>query len=72
MNDPLLAVVTASEAARMYGKNRRSVLRAIESRHKPLTARQSGRDWIITLESLERRWGAPKHPIDTSSLACPI
>lgn len=70
--DTLLSVVTVSEAARMYEKNVRSVRRAIESRHKPLEARQSGRDWLITVDSLRRRWGAPKHPVDTSTLACPL
>ena len=54
--DTLLSVVTVSEAARMYEKNVRSVRRAIESRHKPLEARQSGGDWIITVESLRRRY----------------
>ena len=70
--DTLLDVVTVAEAAHMYGKNVRSVRRAIESRYKPLEARQSGTTWLITVASLRRRWGCPKHPVDTSTLAYPV
>lgn len=70
--DTLLDVVTVAEAAQMYDVNRSSVMRAIESRHKPLEARQSGTTWLITVASLRRRWGCPKHPVDASTLACAI
>lgn len=70
MNE-LLSVVTIAEAARMWRKNRRTVMRAIDSRRRGLVARQSGDIWLVTVESCRRRWGAPIEPLDTETLAYP-
>lgn len=64
----LFEVVTVKEAARMWGKNRASVVRAIDSRHRPLVARKSDSAWLITVASLRRRWGEPIEPLNTEDL----
>jgi hypothetical protein len=55
----LYTVVTAAEAAAHWRKNYRAVLRAIDTGRYPLVARQSGKVWLIAVDSLERRWGPP-------------
>lgn len=66
--DALFEVVTVTEAARMFNKRRQSVLRAIDSRRKPLVARKSDATWLITLDSLRNRWGDPLSPLNTDQL----
>jgi hypothetical protein len=56
-------VVTMSEAVRLWGKPRNTIMYAIDASTgaKPtdLIYRKSGRVWLITVRSLVRRWGRP-------------
>lgn len=60
-NRPYVAI---SEIAQRWGKNPKSVVRAIDSRHNPLQGYQSPDDhygtWFIAVESVIKRWGMPK------------
>lgn len=60
--DHLLHVVTVREAARMWNVNPTTIRRAIDARRRPLEARKSDVIWLISYESLVRRWGLPFYP----------
>lgn len=61
-------IVTASEAARLYGVTRGSVMYHIDKGN--LKARRVGGprrgEWLIDLDSLIRLWGSPKKIIVAS------
>jgi hypothetical protein len=57
--DCLERIYTVLEAAHCWGKNPASVKRGIGIGKKPLIARKIGNTYVISLESLERRWGPP-------------
>lgn len=62
--------LTISEIARHWRKNRVSVRRAMDSRRIPLLGRKIDFNgvfeglWLIRLDSVVRRWGAPTVPLD--------
>lgn len=60
----LLEVLTISEIARCWRKHPLTVRRAIDARRKPLIGRKSpetiGGVWLISRESVVRRWGNPQ------------
>lgn len=60
-DQPLFEVVTISEAAMMWRKRTETVRRAMGARKKRLIARKSLGTYLITVQSLERRWGKPKY-----------
>jgi hypothetical protein len=53
----LLQVISASEAARLWYLDPSTVKKAIYTRRNGLEARKSGRDWLVTVRSCEKRWG---------------
>jgi hypothetical protein len=53
----LAQVVTMSEAARMYYRDRQTVRYAIDAGN--LAARQCGRNWLVSVPSLIALWGNP-------------
>lgn len=61
MDDPLLEVLTVTEAALVWRKHPKTIRRAIESGRVPLRARKSPDDergcWLILRESVIARWG---------------
>lgn len=61
MDDPLLEVLTVTEAAALFNVHPRTVRRAIDSRRRPLRARKSPDTergiWLIARASCEQRWG---------------
>ncbi len=59
--DLLESVVTLPEACYHWCKNRKTLEMAIAKDR--LHYRQAGRIYLITVESLTRRWGAPKIPL---------
>jgi hypothetical protein len=59
----LYKVVTISEAARCWKRNYRTIKSACFSSRKPLVWRQSGAVYLITVESLKRRYGKPVEPL---------
>lgn len=64
--DTLLTVVTIKEAARLWGKHPNTVRAAIYAKSRPfLVVRRADPYYLITVESLRRRWGDPKIPLDT-------
>lgn len=58
----LYQVCTLTEACRAWKKGRTTLLWAIDT--GGLTARRIGRDWLISVPSLERRWGRPIRPLE--------
>lgn len=54
---PLDEIVTAADAARLYHRDRKSIIYAIDN--GSLAARRIGRDWLIAYASLVALWGAP-------------
>ncbi len=61
--DDLYTVSTILEIARVWHKNPVTVRRAIDSKRNPLEARKSGGVWLVSVESVKRRWGNPPQPI---------
>lgn len=60
---PLSEIVTAAEAARLYCRDRKSIIYAIDA--GSLAARRIGRDWLIVRASLTALWGSPVNlPLD--------
>lgn len=53
-------VTTLAEACRMYGKDRKTVLYAIDTGN--LAARKEGGIWLISTASLMSYWGRPTYP----------
>ena len=51
----LAAVMTAAEACERYGLEQSTVRQAI--RRGELSARKSGKTWLILAEEAEARWG---------------
>lgn len=50
-------VVTLSEAARLYYRDKKTVRYAIDAEN--LAARQCGRNWLVSVPSLIALWGNP-------------
>lgn len=55
---PLNEIITAAEAARLYHRDRKTIIYAIDAGR--LAARRIGRDWLITRRSLLALWGKPQ------------
>lgn len=51
-------VVTIPEACALWDKPRNTLLYAIDAGN--ITARKSGKCWLISVPSLVKRWGWPK------------
>lgn len=64
VDDPsLYKVVTISEAARCWKRDYRTIKSACFSSRRPLVWRQSGAIYLITVESIKKRYGEPLEPI---------
>lgn len=55
--NPLLQVVTAAEAARLWYLHPDTVKKALVTRRNPLEWRMTGRDYLVSVRSMERRYG---------------
>lgn len=62
--DELYTVSTILEIARLWNKNPVTVRRAIDAKRNPLEARKSAGVWLISVESVKRRWGNPPREIN--------
>lgn len=66
--NPILEVVTISEAVQLWQRNNVSIRRAIGTGRRPLMARKSPDSpmgiWLISVESLINRWGQPKKNVE--------
>lgn len=55
--NPILQVVSAAEAARLWYLHPDTVRKAIFTRRNPLEARRCGKGWLVSVRSCEARWG---------------
>lgn len=55
--NPLLQVVSAAEAARLWYLHPSTVKKALVTRRNPLEWRMTGRDYLVSVRSMERRYG---------------
>jgi len=62
--DDLFSVSTILEIARVWNKNPVTVRRAIDAKRNPLEARKSAGVWLISVQSVKRRWGNPPREIN--------
>lgn len=66
---PTFQVVTVPEAAHMWQRHPLTIRRALDAQRRRLVGRKSGGVWLITVDSLLRRWGDPVLPFPESDMS---
>lgn len=59
--DALHQVLTIPEIAQGWYLHPDTVRKALVTRRNPLVARKSGRVWLVSYESVVKRWGEPRN-----------